>query len=177
MNEMQCVISCSSPTAEKTVSFRGRGLRGAELSCPQGYAGLVLKEVNPNGSDQEVNKQLPPPFYSADEVWPVRSAASPGVCVCLCVQDRTVKVSSMFDKLTYWNLETPPNSDDTVVMAMDWPELAEAVSSLPYKDKIMSMSNFLISKNKIKTFLQYSGWLLILTFRGQGARKCGLVCS
>lgn len=34
----------------------------------------------------------------------------------------------MFDKLTYWNLETPPNSDDTVVMAMDWPELAEAVS-------------------------------------------------
>ncbi|KAG7214297.1 hypothetical protein INR49_023181 [Caranx melampygus] len=40
--------------------------------------------------------------------------------------DRTVKVSSVFDKLTYWNLETPPNSDDTVVMAMDWPELAEA---------------------------------------------------
>lgn len=34
----------------------------------------------------------------------------------------------MFDKLTYWNLETPPNSDDTVVMAMDWPELADAVS-------------------------------------------------
>ncbi|CAL8264245.1 unnamed protein product [Lota lota] len=79
---------------EKTVSFRGRGLRGAELSCPQGYTGLVLKEVNPNGSDQE---------------------------------DRTVKVSSTFDKLTYWNLETPPNSDDMVVMAMDWPELAEAI--------------------------------------------------
>uniref|UniRef100_A0A8C5A7Y8 Uncharacterized protein n=1 Tax=Gadus morhua TaxID=8049 RepID=A0A8C5A7Y8_GADMO len=72
---------------DKTVSFRGRGLRGAELSCPQGYTGLVLKE------------------------------------------DRTVKVSSVFDKLTYWNLETPPNSDDMVVMAMDWPELAEAVSS------------------------------------------------
>ncbi|CAL8356721.1 unnamed protein product [Merluccius merluccius] len=53
---------------EKTVSFRGRGLRGAELSCPQGYTGLVLKEVNPNGSDQEVNKQLPSPFYKADEV-------------------------------------------------------------------------------------------------------------
>lgn len=50
------------------------------------------------------------------------------LCVCMCVQDRTVRVSSVFDKLTYWNLETPPNSDDTVVMAMDWPELAEAVS-------------------------------------------------
>ena len=48
-----------------------------------------------------------------------------GVCVA---QDRTVRVSSAFDKFTYWNLETPPNSDDTVVMAMDWPELAEAVS-------------------------------------------------
>lgn len=30
--------------------------------------------------------------------------------------------------MTYWNLETPPNSDDTIVMAMDWPDLAEAVS-------------------------------------------------
>ncbi|XP_069550562.1 ribonuclease H2 subunit C [Brachyistius frenatus] len=79
---------------EKVVSFRGRGLKGQELSCPQGYTGLVLKEINKPGSDQE---------------------------------DRTVRVSSVFDKLTYWNLETPPNPDDTVVMAMDWPELAEAI--------------------------------------------------
>ncbi len=48
--------------------------------------------------------------------------------MCVCVKDRTVRLSSVFDKLTYWNLETPPNSDDTIVMAMDWPELAEAVS-------------------------------------------------
>lgn len=39
-----------------------------------------------------------------------------------------MKVSSVFDKMTYWNLETPPNSDDTIVMAMDWPDLAETVS-------------------------------------------------
>lgn len=50
--------------------------------------------------------------------------------MCLNKQDRTVKVSSVFDKLTYWNLETPPTSDDTIVTAMDWPELAEAVSVL-----------------------------------------------
>ncbi|XP_058505320.1 ribonuclease H2 subunit C [Solea solea] len=79
---------------EKTVSFRGRELKGQEISCPQGYTGLVLKETNKPGSDQE---------------------------------DRTVKVSSVFDKLTYWNLETPPNSDDMIVMAMDWPELADAI--------------------------------------------------
>ncbi|XP_014863066.1 PREDICTED: ribonuclease H2 subunit C isoform X1 [Poecilia mexicana] len=79
---------------DKTVSFRGRGLKGQEISCPQGHTGLVLKEVDGHGSDQE---------------------------------DRTVKVTSVFDKLTYWNLETPPTSDDIVVMAMDWPELAEAI--------------------------------------------------
>ncbi|KAF3838532.1 hypothetical protein F7725_010300 [Dissostichus mawsoni] len=90
---LPCEIEHNGP-AQKMVSFRGRGLKGQELSCPQGYTGLVLKETNKPGSDQE---------------------------------DRTVKVSSVFDKLTYWNLETPPNSDDTVVMAMDWPELAEAI--------------------------------------------------
>lgn len=51
-----------------------------------------------------------------------------GVCAVILIQDRTVKVTSVFDKMTYWNLETPPNPDDRVVMAMDWPELAEAVS-------------------------------------------------
>uniref|UniRef100_A0A8C7H6S4 Ribonuclease H2, subunit C n=1 Tax=Oncorhynchus kisutch TaxID=8019 RepID=A0A8C7H6S4_ONCKI len=79
---------------EKTVSFRGRGLKGQEVSCPQGYTGLVLREVNKSGSDQE---------------------------------DRTVKVSSVFHKVTYWNLETSPNSDDGIVMAMAWPDLAEAI--------------------------------------------------
>lgn len=39
---------------EKIVSFRGRGLRGQELMCPQGYTGMVLKETNKPGSDQEV---------------------------------------------------------------------------------------------------------------------------
>lgn len=39
----------------------------------------------------------------------------------------------MFDKLTYWNLETPPSSDDAVVMAMEWPELAEAVRAFKFE--------------------------------------------
>lgn len=46
---------CILPITEKAVSFRGRGLKGQELSCPQGYTGLVLKEINKPGSDQEVN--------------------------------------------------------------------------------------------------------------------------
>lgn len=44
---------------EKTVSFRGRGLKGQEISCPQGYTGIVLKEANKPGSDQEVNIHCP----------------------------------------------------------------------------------------------------------------------
>lgn len=49
-------------------------------------------------------------------------------CAAIHVQDRTVMVTSVFDKMTYWNLETLPNPDDRVVMAMDWTELSEAVS-------------------------------------------------
>lgn len=49
-------------------------------------------------------------------------------CAVILVQDRTVMVTSVFDKMTYWNLETLPNPDDSVVMAMDWTELSEAVS-------------------------------------------------
>lgn len=40
---------------EKTVSFRGRGLKGQEVTHPQGYTGLVLKEVQKPSSDQEVS--------------------------------------------------------------------------------------------------------------------------
>lgn len=40
-----------------------------------------------------------------------------------------MKASSVFDKFTYWNLETPPTSDDKIIMAMGWPKLAEVVSS------------------------------------------------
>lgn len=53
----------------------------------------------------------------------------------------------MFDKLTYWNLETPPNSDDTVVMAMDWPDLAEAVSFIYFKGTFHKIKRKLVSKD------------------------------
>ena len=57
-------LSCLSraPFEEKTVSFRGRGLKGQEVTCPQGYTGLVLKEINKPGSDQEVNNIIPHMF-------------------------------------------------------------------------------------------------------------------
>lgn len=78
---------------------------------------MVLKETNKPGSDQEVNFC---PSYD--------HMMRHDTCSVILIQDRTVMVTSVFDKMTYWNLETPPNSDDRVVMAMDWTELAEAVS-------------------------------------------------
>lgn len=118
--------ACAFVVTEKTASFRGRGLRGQELCCPEGHTGLVLKETHQPGSDQEVhyllkNISVMPPLITYD-------TTCNDVCAGILAQDRTVKVTSVFDKMTYWNRETPPTSDDRVVMAMDWPELAEAVS-------------------------------------------------
>ncbi|XP_048884274.1 ribonuclease H2 subunit C [Brienomyrus brachyistius] len=38
---------------EISVSYRGRELKGAEVSCPKGYTGLVMKEDHKPSSDQE----------------------------------------------------------------------------------------------------------------------------
>ncbi|XP_078392539.1 ribonuclease H2 subunit C [Cetorhinus maximus] len=46
---------------------------------------------------------------------------------CLEEEDRRVRVKSAFSSVTYWNLETPPTADDSVVMAMSWTQLAEAI--------------------------------------------------
>lgn len=47
-------VICLCLPVEKTVSFRGRGLKGQEVCVPQGYTGRVLKEVQRPSSDQEV---------------------------------------------------------------------------------------------------------------------------
>ncbi|XP_069036403.1 ribonuclease H2 subunit C [Lepisosteus oculatus] len=80
--------------SDKSVSFRGRGLRGREVSCPEGYTGLVLKEDHRPVSEEE---------------------------------ERSLRVRTVFSSLTYWNLETPPSSDDGVAMAMSWPDIAGAI--------------------------------------------------
>ncbi|XP_033853445.3 ribonuclease H2 subunit C isoform X1 [Acipenser ruthenus] len=86
--------------SEMIVSFRGRGLKGQEVSVPQGYSGMVLKEDHKPVSEDE---------------------------------DRSLRVRSTFSTLTCWNLETPPSSDDGVVMAMNWPVIAEAIHA-PIED-------------------------------------------
>uniref|UniRef100_A0A8C5EYB8 Uncharacterized protein n=1 Tax=Gopherus evgoodei TaxID=1825980 RepID=A0A8C5EYB8_9SAUR len=81
---------------EKSVSFRGRSLKGQEVMVPQGYVGLVLKE-----------DQRP----------------------CTEEEERTVRLKSTFGTLTVWNLERAPSADDGLLLALNWPGIAEAVST------------------------------------------------
>uniref|UniRef100_UPI00398F11B3 ribonuclease H2 subunit C n=1 Tax=Pristiophorus japonicus TaxID=55135 RepID=UPI00398F11B3 len=46
---------------------------------------------------------------------------------CSEEEDRSVRMKSAFSSLMYWNLETAPTADDSVVMAMTWPQIAEAL--------------------------------------------------
>uniref|UniRef100_A0A674D9K8 Uncharacterized protein n=1 Tax=Salmo trutta TaxID=8032 RepID=A0A674D9K8_SALTR len=93
-----CIVVCSLLSIRITLIQILFHISHREKLCPQGYTGLVRREVNKPGSDQEVNNKH-------------------------CA----VKVSSVFHNVTYWNLETPPNSDDGIVMAMAWPDLTEVI--------------------------------------------------
>ena len=44
-------------------------------------------------------------------------------------QDRVMKATHKFSQFTYWNLETPPSNNDAIVKAMQWINIAAAVSN------------------------------------------------
>ena len=39
-----------------------------------------------------------------------------------------MKATHKFSQLSYWNLETPPSNNDTLVKALQWINIASAVS-------------------------------------------------
>ncbi|XP_044304304.1 ribonuclease H2 subunit C [Varanus komodoensis] len=41
------------------------------------------------------------------------------------LEERQVRVKSSFDAVTVWNLERAPDSMDEILMAFDWPKIAE----------------------------------------------------
>lgn len=44
--------------------------------------------------------------------------------------DRTLHASHVFDKITYWNWDKMPSANDPFISALDWIDIAEAVSDL-----------------------------------------------
>ena len=43
-----------------------------------------------------------------------------------------IKATHKFSQFTYWNLETPPSNNDAIVKAMQWINIASAVSNRDY---------------------------------------------
>ncbi|XP_068672387.1 ribonuclease H2 subunit C-like [Montipora foliosa] len=42
-------------------------------------------------------------------------------------EDRVMKATHKFSQLSYWNLETPPSNNDTLVKALQWINIASAL--------------------------------------------------
>ncbi|XP_063002138.1 ribonuclease H2 subunit C [Elgaria multicarinata webbii] len=42
-------------------------------------------------------------------------------------EERQVRVKSTFESLTVWNLERAPDGTDEIMMALDWPKIAEGI--------------------------------------------------
>ncbi|PIK61513.1 putative ribonuclease H2 subunit C-like isoform X2 [Apostichopus japonicus] len=42
-------------------------------------------------------------------------------------QDRNVRISAKFNEFTYWNLQTPPSSQDKVTSALQWANLSSVI--------------------------------------------------
>ena len=40
-----------------------------------------------------------------------------------------MKAHHQFSQFTYWNLETPPSKNDAIIKAMQWIDIASAVST------------------------------------------------
>jgi len=43
-----------------------------------------------------------------------------------------MKATHKFSQFTYWNLETPPSNNDAIVKAIQWINIASAVSNGNY---------------------------------------------
>uniref|UniRef100_A0A8C8RA49 Uncharacterized protein n=1 Tax=Pelusios castaneus TaxID=367368 RepID=A0A8C8RA49_9SAUR len=61
---------------EKSVSFRGRSLKGQEVKVPQGYVGLVLKEDQRPCSEEEERMVRLKSTFAALTVWNLEQAPS-----------------------------------------------------------------------------------------------------
>ncbi|PPD75663.1 hypothetical protein GOBAR_DD27415 [Gossypium barbadense] len=91
--------------AVEEAHFRGRKLQGTTISLPNGYAGFVL--VKNNSGKRKA--------YDVSEG-----------------NSNDWEMKAKFDKLTYWNHDTPPSKDDPFLRSFHWFTVAEANFFPPY---------------------------------------------
>ncbi|KAH1089022.1 hypothetical protein J1N35_003417 [Gossypium stocksii] len=89
--------------AVEEAHFRGRKLQGTTISLPNGYAGIFLLEG--------------------------RLMDFCNLCSCEVSEGNSNnwEMKAKFDKLTYWNHDTPPPKDDPFLRSFHWFTVAEAL--------------------------------------------------
>ncbi|WRX26565.1 Ribonuclease H2 [Theobroma cacao] len=86
--------------AVEEAHFRGRKLQGTTISIPNGYSGFVLGKNN-SGKRKACNVS-----EGSLNSW---------------------QMKAKFDKLTYWNHDSPPSKDDAFLRSFHWFAVAEAL--------------------------------------------------
>uniref|UniRef100_H0VPB6 Ribonuclease H2 subunit C n=2 Tax=Cavia porcellus TaxID=10141 RepID=H0VPB6_CAVPO len=98
------------------VSFRGRSLRGEEVSVPPGLAGYVMVPEREEGQIKREDFRDSENNGEEDEQELLERSF-----------DRFIGATSSFSGFTVWGLETVPGPDAKVRGALAWPTLAEAI--------------------------------------------------
>ncbi|KAL0862404.1 hypothetical protein Bca101_041522 [Brassica carinata] len=97
--------------------FRGRKLLGATISLPSGYSGFVLGQAsnkNANGKRKACSDTEENPCWEA---------------------------KAKFDKMTYWNHDTLPSKDDTILRSFHWFSIAEALHKPVTVDDLVTVTD------------------------------------
>lgn len=98
------------------VSFRGRSLRGEQVSVPPGLAGYVMVTEKGEGLMRKQNLKSSENNGEEDE----QELLERGF-------DQFIGATGSFSCFTMWGLETVPGPDAKVRGALTWPALAAAI--------------------------------------------------
>ncbi|XVF27249.1 hypothetical protein REPUB_Repub14bG0090400 [Reevesia pubescens] len=105
--------------AVEEAHFRGRKLQGTTISLPNGYSGFVLGKNNPG------KRKACDGSEGSSDNW---------------------EMKAKFDKLTYWNHDSPPSKDDPFLRTFHWFAVAEALHK-PVKAEDLAAASVALGKN------------------------------
>ncbi|XP_020020476.1 ribonuclease H2 subunit C [Castor canadensis] len=106
------------------VSFRGRSLRGEEVTVPPGFAGYVM--LTEEKGEGLMGKQGFPRAEARKSGEEEREPAESPEALERDF-DRFIGATGSFNRFTLWGLESVPGPDAKVHGALAWPRLAAAI--------------------------------------------------